>query len=156
MSSSEVYWSRCSRSIVVTTATTGASMRKLRSLSSASTTKYSPLPSRAVVPIWLTFPPITNVGSRCAAASTEATIEVVVVLPCAPATAIPYFNRISSANISARSEEHTSELQSQSNLVCRLLLEKKNNIYASLPGGLQSGSARECTSPSRHGHLIVC
>src|SRR2546427_8274312 len=30
----------------------------------------------------------------------------------------------------ARSEEHTSELQSQSNLVCRLLLEKKkkNNI----------------------------
>src|SRR2546427_5458567 len=27
--------------------------------------------------------------------------------------------------IRARSEEHTSELQSQSNLVCRLLLEKK-------------------------------
>src|SRR2546430_13317481 len=27
-----------------------------------------------------------------------------------------------------RSEEHTSELQSQSNLVCRLLLEKKNII----------------------------
>src|SRR2546430_10616772 len=27
--------------------------------------------------------------------------------------------------IGARSEEHTSELQSQSNLVCRLLLEKK-------------------------------
>src|SRR5688572_32556175 len=28
-----------------------------------------------------------------------------------------------------RSEEHTSELQSQSNLVCRLLLEKKNTSY---------------------------
>src|SRR5688572_31381114 len=28
--------------------------------------------------------------------------------------------------LSRRSEEHTSELQSQSNLVCRLLLEKKN------------------------------
>src|SRR5688572_31762024 len=27
--------------------------------------------------------------------------------------------------VAARSEEHTSELQSQSNLVCRLLLEKK-------------------------------
>src|SRR2546430_10836993 len=27
-----------------------------------------------------------------------------------------------------RSEEHTSELQSQSNLVCRLLLEKKTNM----------------------------
>src|SRR3989475_5776594 len=29
------------------------------------------------------------------------------------------------ADIAMRSEEHTSELQSQSNLVCRLLLEKK-------------------------------
>src|SRR2546430_5984041 len=27
-----------------------------------------------------------------------------------------------------RSEEHTSELQSQSNLVCRLLLEKKKSV----------------------------
>src|SRR2546430_11662944 len=32
-----------------------------------------------------------------------------------------------------RSEEHTSELQSQSNLVCRLLLEKKKNIYKHVP-----------------------
>src|SRR2546430_9555846 len=31
-----------------------------------------------------------------------------------------------------RSEEHTSELQSQSNLVCRLLLEKKTNSLYSL------------------------
>src|SRR5688572_32537152 len=29
--------------------------------------------------------------------------------------------------LAERSEEHTSELQSQSNLVCRLLLEKKNS-----------------------------
>src|SRR3712207_6959292 len=29
-----------------------------------------------------------------------------------------------------RSEEHTSELQSRQYLVCRLLLEKKNNIFA--------------------------
>src|SRR2546430_11480739 len=28
-----------------------------------------------------------------------------------------------------RSEEHTSELQSQSNLVCRLLLEKNNSLH---------------------------
>src|SRR5256886_8681253 len=34
----------------------------------------------------------------------------------------------STASPAARSEEHTSELQSQSNLVCRLLLEKKKNI----------------------------
>src|SRR2546430_9703590 len=33
-----------------------------------------------------------------------------------------------------RSEEHTSELQSQSNLVCRLLLEKKNKHAHRSPG----------------------
>src|SRR2546430_9667904 len=32
------------------------------------------------------------------------------------------------AQVFNRSEEHTSELQSQSNLVCRLLLEKKKTI----------------------------
>src|SRR2546430_7319931 len=32
--------------------------------------------------------------------------------------------------MSERSEEHTSELQSQSNLVCRLLLEKKQILIA--------------------------
>src|SRR2546430_3697298 len=36
----------------------------------------------------------------------------------------PSGQRCSLAIRSARSEEHTSELQSQSNLVCRLLLEK--------------------------------
>src|SRR5688572_32717753 len=30
-----------------------------------------------------------------------------------------------------RSEEHTSELQSQSNLVCRLLLERKKKLFIS-------------------------
>src|SRR2546430_9523998 len=34
--------------------------------------------------------------------------------------------------VSARSEEHTSELQSQSNLVCRLLLEKKKKAKHAL------------------------
>src|SRR5688572_31930707 len=44
-------------------------------------------------------------------------IELVVVSPGVPANIIPirYAER-------ARSEEHTSELQSQSNIVCRLLL----------------------------------
>src|SRR2546430_7571656 len=42
---------------------------------------------------------------------------------------------IGSALPKLRSEEHTSELQSQSNLVCRLLLEKKKNrqTHASSP-----------------------
>src|SRR5690606_40856575 len=35
---------------------------------------------------------------------------------------------LSSPQLYARSEEHTSELQSRENLVCRLLLEKKKKI----------------------------
>src|SRR2546430_11081185 len=39
-----------------------------------------------------------------------------------------YIQDRGSAGLEERSEEHTSELQSQSNLVCRLLLEKKTNL----------------------------
>src|SRR2546430_11619361 len=39
----------------------------------------------------------------------------------------PREGALSSRCFRARSEEHTSELQSQSNLVCRLLLEKKTH-----------------------------
>src|SRR2546430_3112618 len=38
----------------------------------------------------------------------------------------PHFSATEEGCGALRSEEHTSELQSQSNLVCRLLLEKKN------------------------------
>src|SRR5256886_8601523 len=41
-------------------------------------------------------------------------------------------SQAASKGILSRSEEHTSELQSQSNLVCRLLLEKKKNKNRSL------------------------
>src|SRR5258708_10497400 len=39
-----------------------------------------------------------------------------------------------SATLSARSEEHTSELQSPDHLVCRLLLEKKKKIVDLMSG----------------------
>src|SRR5690606_41372668 len=39
------------------------------------------------------------------------------------------FSGLESTQIDFRSEEHTSELQSRENLVCRLLLEKKKNKY---------------------------
>src|SRR2546430_12366727 len=42
---------------------------------------------------------------------------------------------------SSRSEEHTSELQSQSNLVCRLLLEKKNTKRPSRSPNYQRSSS---------------
>src|SRR2546430_7712298 len=44
-----------------------------------------------------------------------------------------------------RSEEHTSELQSQSNLVCRLLLEKKNKTE---PGTLRLLMPRGLPGPA--------
>src|SRR5207248_4854621 len=37
--------------------------------------------------------------------------------------------RLAALRVSERSEEHTSELQSPYDLVCRLLLEKKKNTY---------------------------
>src|SRR2546427_4503848 len=50
-----------------------------------------------------------------------------------------------------RSEEHTSELQSQSNLVCRLLLEKKNAryylIYQPTPNSSRCSSHISAASP---------
>jgi hypothetical protein len=48
------------------------------------------------------LPPMTKVGSTPASASTLVTSEVVVVLPCVPAMAMPCFRRISSASITAR------------------------------------------------------
>src|SRR2546430_6106846 len=47
---------------------------------------------------------------------------------------------------SQRSEEHTSELQSQSNLVCRLLLEKKNK---------EINETTRFASVARRGHCVL-
>src|SRR5205085_8538642 len=48
------------------------------------------------------------------------------------------------ARAARRSEEHTSELQSQSNLVCRLLLEKKKQLLSAHP------SRQSLSSSARH------
>src|SRR2546430_11325448 len=61
-----------------------------------------------------------------------------------PGTVVPRTGLVKNANSTwlngqplerdlVRSEEHTSELQSQSNLVCRLLLEKKTTTMSPLP-----------------------
>src|SRR5690606_40318958 len=58
--------------------------------------------------------------------------EQLLVLPCTVLIPAALARVITKENASAlqcrilRSEEHTSELQSRENLVCRLLLEKKN------------------------------
>src|SRR2546430_10858588 len=54
------------------------------------------------------------------------------VLPLVTLLAVSSFQPVTTIvtvvkELAQRSEEHTSELQSQSNLVCRLLLEKKKN-----------------------------
>src|SRR5438046_8594928 len=45
-----------------------------------------------------------------------------------------------------RSEEHTSELQSLTNLVCRLLLDKKNQIDPRMEHAGTSGTPLDCDS----------
>src|SRR2546430_7323674 len=63
-----------------------------------------------------------------------AEVAVLVLAGTAPLVA-QYFgqNKVQYRTFDFRSEEHTSELQSQSNLVCRLLLEKKKNQPAERP-----------------------
>src|SRR5438270_5184577 len=58
---------------------------------------------------------------------------VVSIIPFGPTCAAAWSTASSivmPAMFAPRSEEHTSELQSQSNLVCRLLLEKKKKMTA--------------------------
>src|SRR5256886_7656213 len=55
-----------------------------------------------------------------------------------------------------RSEEHTSELQSQSNLVCRLLLEKKKTTYTHVSMTPQFSTHTPSTIPVAHPrHLLT-
>src|SRR5438132_5895355 len=49
-----------------------------------------------------------------------------------------------------RSEEHTSELQSHSDLVCRLLLEKKKNAFPELLGTFVSVLLKRRDRHARH------
>src|SRR2546430_9012267 len=51
-----------------------------------------------------------------------------------------------------RSEEHTSELQSQSNLVCRLLLEKKKKKNSAKPR--QKNQSRDHQVPIKPSHYL--
>src|SRR2546430_12707623 len=68
-----------------------------------------PLPRVLSTPIW---PPI--ISTNC--------LEIARPRP------VPPYLRVVDPSEPVRSEEHTSELQSQSNLVCRLLLEKKIEV----------------------------
>src|SRR2546430_13637367 len=61
------------------------------------------------------------------------------------------------AGSKSRSEEHTSELQSQSNLVCRLLLEKKNTQPTDPTSiGARGGGALDPAFSSMASRLAAC
>src|SRR3712207_7987052 len=68
----------------------------------------------------------TTNASEPPSSSTDFLIESPAAEPTArPARSLPVM-------VTARSEEHTSELQSRQYLVCRLLLEKNNNVLRSV------------------------
>src|SRR2546430_5004811 len=82
------------------------------------------------------FPYTTLFRSRAAKDATS-TIPIVFAISGDPAALGLVVNlKRPEANVTGaarvRSEEHTSELQSQSNLVCRLLLEKKKKCQTPL------------------------
>src|SRR5688572_32205755 len=55
-----------------------------------------------------------------------------------------------------RSEEHTSELQSQSNLVCRLLLEKKKKKKSVTITAREQGGDQTTTARNVNQRRVVC
>src|SRR2546428_6087712 len=57
-----------------------------------------------------------------------------------------YMPRWNTISISGRSEEHTSELQSRSDIVCRLLLEKKKYEHTVVHATISSHVHRRHTS----------
>src|SRR5256885_5636898 len=87
--------------------------------STAPQVKPPPTPSSSTVCPGLTWPLRTPWSSASG-------IEAAEVLPCwSTVTTTLSMDSLSLRAVLCRSEEHTSELQSPCNLVCRLLLEKK-------------------------------
>src|SRR3712207_7234676 len=73
--------------------------------------------------------PSTSPGSkRLGAAGAAPTSDALPLAPAFPLTRKAGHGMAGSRG-AARSEEHTSELQSRQYLVCRLLLEKKKTLY---------------------------
>src|SRR5258706_11982562 len=87
------------------------------------------------------FPYTTLFRSRSTAQSIIASPEVSARWPTAPKSEIVripmrtlFLRTVRHERHANRSEEHTSELQSLTNLVCRLLLEKKKNVKSTNDG----------------------
>ncbi len=124
--------SRWSASTLVTTASSGRYARNERSLSSASATKMSPVPSCAFAPDSFRLPPMANDGSAPQCCSATVSIEVVVVLPWVPETATARRPAITDASAAARGRMRSP------------------NRRASVISGLSSRIAVDTTTVSAH------
>src|SRR2546430_17691150 len=91
-----------------------------------ATTEIYTLSLHDALPIYL-LPPETYVPRDCETGNTSSGFMALYIqpVPVEPVFLKEFTFRATRRIPETRSEEHTSELQSQSNLVCRLLLEKK-------------------------------
>src|SRR2546427_9589864 len=90
-------------------------------------------PRSTLFPYTTLFRSLGHIGVQCLKALTPA--EIIVVDRSAAAL-----------DLTKRSEEHTSELQSQSNLVCRLLLEKKKKKKITRNYARQTNKRQSCSN----------
>src|SRR2546426_9320972 len=80
--------------------------------------------------LFRSLPQISGDGELSRNGRTRARVSLWGALPPQLPAVLSRTGRFSHRHLDAeRSEEHTSELQSPCNLVCRLLLEKKKQIY---------------------------
>src|SRR5688572_32632158 len=86
--------------------------------SDAGATEVYTLSLHDALPIFVVIPPVAVAPQTPAAAPASANVSEDM--------AADHTRHVITSKLANRSEEHTSELQSQSKLVCRLLLEKKN------------------------------
>src|SRR3712207_8084074 len=96
-----------------------------------ATTEIYTLSLHDALPIWSFGIPrsLTGPATRGDAGTIEAHLDALAAT--APGALAVYRALLERGVAVARSEEHTSELQSRQYLVCRLLLEKKNNYESS-------------------------
>src|SRR2546430_10081198 len=95
-------------------------------LNDTATTEIYTLALHDALPIWFTFS-----GTGLGLAITRKLVSAMgaeLQVETGATWGTRFYFEVVLPLVPPRSEEHTSELQSQSNLVCRLLLEKKNTF----------------------------